>query len=202
MRESESNDCCGCDSANCHSGNDDSTAEAEPPRCRRRIDRAPPACDFESRIVREDRLLQLLQRRARLKSNSGEVRACVAICLHRVCLSSRLVQREHQLTTKPLAQWMLRYSCLNARHQRAAVPERQLGVKVVLDCSEPFLFKSCHLDLRERLELDVGEGTSSPQAERLVEQRRCSFGSSFASERRPSSTSRSKRSRSSSSNRP
>ena len=89
-------------------------------------------------VLREDRLLQALQRRARLEAESSTSdSARVSVALERLGLSARAVEREHQLATQPLPVGILGDQCLELPDQIGVASEREIGLDPLLHRCQP-----------------------------------------------------------------
>ena len=140
---------------------------ARPPRRRFAVEKG-----VEGRILYEDGSLELLQRNARLEAQL-DVQVLARLPVHRQSfgLPAAAVEREHQLRAQAFTQRLLRDRCLELAHQRRVPAERQLGVDALFHGGEAKLLEPLHLDARERLELEIGEGPAAPQRLRLAKQR-------------------------------
>jgi hypothetical protein len=76
---------------------------------------------------------------------------------------------EHQLSPKPLAQWMPRDHAFEVRHERGVSAELKLGFEALLERGEPGFFEPSDLRLREGGTGEIGQDRTAPQGERLVE---------------------------------
>ena len=151
----------------------------------------------QSRVLAKDRLLELVQRRARLDAELvDEQPARLAIDLERLGLSTGAVERSHERRAQPLAQRMLADEHLELGDELGVAAEREVGFDAPLERAQAELFEAADLGLRERLVGEVGERRPAPEAERVAEPLRRELGRAPAA---PPRTSRSKRSRSSSS---
>ena len=90
------------------------------------------------RLLAKDRRLEALKQRARLDAELGdERRARLAVCLERLGLAPRPVEREHQLATQPLTHGMLRDGPLEVGNELGMTPDCQLRLGVLLDQGQP-----------------------------------------------------------------
>ena len=140
---------------------------ARPPRRRFAVEKG-----VERRILYEDGSLELLQRNAGLEAQL-DVQVLARLPVHRQSfgLPAAAVEREHQLRAQAFTQRLLRDRCLELAHQRRVPAERELGVDALFHGGEAKLLEPLHLDARERLELEIGEGPAAPQRLRLAKQR-------------------------------
>ena len=144
----------------------------------------------------QDRLLELVQRRARLDPELvDEQPPRLAIDLERLDLPAGAVERAHEHRAQPLAQGVRADECLELSDELGVAAECEVGLDPQLERPQAELFESRDLDLRERLVDEVGERRPAPEGESLAQSCRRELGRG----RRASSTSASKRSRSSSS---
>ena len=123
------------------------------------------AGDVQRGVLDEDRPLELLQLDARLEPELVvQERPRLPVDLEPLGLPAAPVEREHQLRAEALAVRMLGGERLELRDERELAAERELGVDPLLDRRQTQLLEALHLDARERLELEVGERPSLPQA--------------------------------------
>ena len=123
----------------------------------------------QRRILYQDGSLQLLQCNAGLEAQL-DVQVLTRLPVHRETLGlpATAVQREHQLRAQAFTQRLLRNRCLELAHQSRVPAERELGVDALLHGGEAKFLQALHLDPRERLELEIGEGPAAPQRLRLA----------------------------------
>ena len=139
---------------------------------RRRCREAPPRAylgrvDVEGGILPEDRPLELSQLRARLQPELlDEPRARVSVDGKRIRLAARPVERERELSRKPLAKRMLRNGGLELPDHRRMATERELGVEAIFERREPELGQAGGLG---RGEPQVRERFAPPQRQRLLQ---------------------------------
>jgi hypothetical protein len=142
------------------------------PPDQRRLGRRQPARrdrrEVEARVLAEDRLLELLQRRPRLQPQRVTGLAHALERLQRGGLAAASVLREHQLPAEPLAAGVLRRERLQLGRELAVAAERQVRLHPVLQRGQPELLEPRHLGLRERLIAHVLVRRPAPQSQRLV----------------------------------
>lgn len=152
---------------------------------------------LERGIVGEDRAFELLELRAWLQPEFfNEGRARIAVDVQRVRLTSRSVQREHQLATKALPQGLTRGERLQLRHELRRLPGTKVGLDPVLDRRDTQLLEPRRLSLRERLVDEVRQGAPRHSASASRSSLRAVARSPELSACLPSAASRSKRRRS------
>ena len=155
------------------------------------------ARSLELGVVGQDRALELLELWARLEPEFfDEGRARIAVDVQSVRLTSRAVQREHQLTAQALAQRLTRGECLQLRHELCRLPCPQVGLDPILDRRNTQLLQPRHLRLRERLVHEVRQGGPRHSASASRSSLRAVARSPELSACLPSAASRSKRRRS------
>jgi hypothetical protein len=121
----------------------------------------------------KDRLLELLQRWSRLDPQLLDQRcARIPVCLERVHLPSRPVERKHQMATQPLTEGMRPDQLLNLRDELAMSPERKVGLDALLERGQPQLLQRGDRSLGEWLVREICEGRPSPQAQGVGQHRR------------------------------
>ena len=76
------------------------------------------------------------------------------------------------MTTKTLAQRMLRDELLELRGKLGVATESEVGVDPLLERGQPQLVEAVDRGLREALVAEVGEGRTAPERERFPENRR------------------------------
>ena len=137
---------------------------------RRDEDRPLEATEVEFGTLLQDRPLEFLQRRARLEAelfDEGAPR--VLVCIERIGLAARAVEREDQLPAEAFAERAPRRPVSPARHSLRVTAEREVGVDAPLEGSEPQLLDPPDRRLRERLVGEVGERRPSPERERFAQ---------------------------------
>jgi len=105
-----------------------------------------------------------------MPSSSTRVRARVLVCLERLGLPARAVQREHQLRTEPLAQGRLGEQSLELGDDVLVAPECEFRVDLELEGAEPQLFDARRLGAREVVVAEVLERGTAEEPERLGQQ--------------------------------
>ena len=141
-----------------------------PPSRRSRATRPPP---LQLGVVIEDRLLEAPELRPRLESELLVERP-PGIGVHRECLGlpPGAVEGEHQLSTEALAQRVAPHERPQLPHQLGVAAERDVGVDSQLDRLDPLLVEPGDGLRGERLPVQVGEGTATPEGERLAQRAR------------------------------
>jgi hypothetical protein len=103
-------------------------------RRRHRQVSGPPVAPTQGVVLREDRALQIAQRRPRLEPELVDEHAAgFAKRLERLGLTPRAVQREHELRPQPLAERMLRDERLELAHELVVPSELQLELDARLE---------------------------------------------------------------------
>ena len=157
-----------------------------------------PPREVERGVVEQDRLLELLQRLARVEAELvDQRRARVLVGGERVGLPARAVQRQDQQLAQALAQRMLAHQRLQLGHDLGVTAERQVGLEPQLERDQPQLLQPRDLVARERLVLEIRQRRPPPERQRLTQRRAASSAAPAASSVRPRSSRLSKRSRSS-----
>ena len=148
------------------------------------------------RILAKDRLLELVQGRARLDAELvDEQPPCLAIDLECLGLATRAVERLHERRPQPLAEGMLTDERLDLTDELCEATEREVGFDPPLERHQAELFQAESLRLRN----DSCASSASGGPRQRSRASRSSRAASSGSACRASSTSSSKRSRSSSS---
>ena len=132
--------------------------------------------ELERRVLGQDLLLELPERRARLEPELVERRPRVAVGLERLRLPARAVEREHELAPEPLAVRMLGDQRLELADQARVAAEREVGLDPLLERRQPELLEPAGLDPRERLLAELGQRRPAPEGERLAQQARRAAG--------------------------
>ena len=118
---------------------------------------------LQRRVLPQDRLLQLAQRRARLDPQLFYQRPPRRLVDgERVGLPAATVQREHQLGAHALAQRVLGGERLQLGDQIGVATERQIGLDPLLQHREAKLLQPRDRRLRERLVAEVGKRRPAP----------------------------------------
>jgi hypothetical protein len=121
----------------------------------------------------EHRFLKVLKRRARLDPELvDEQTPCIPIHAERFRLSAGAIERQHELSARPFAQWMLADEYLELPDELDVASEIEVCLDAPLDRSQAQLFEAKDLGLREWLVREVGESRPAPDAERIAEQSR------------------------------
>ena len=124
----------------------------------------------KSRIVAEDRRVQLCQPGARLDAELVyEHRAGGAVCLERLGLSFRTVERRHQQPARPLAERMVRHEPLERRDHIHVTSQCKLRLHPPLERQDAQLLEARDHRTQRRLVREVGERGPAPEPERLGE---------------------------------
>ena len=123
--------------------------------------------ELERRVVAEDRLLELLQRLARVEAELVDERgARVLVGGERVGLAAGAVEREHQQAAQALAQRVLAHERLELGHGLGVAAEREVGLEPLLERDEAQLLEPADLVAGERLVAEVRERRPAPEPER------------------------------------
>ena len=121
--------------------------------------------------MREDRALKLGQRPRRLDPELGDERlARRPIHLERLDLPPRAIERDHQQPAKALAQGVVPHEHFELGERGAVPAECELGLEALLERREPQLLQPSDRRLRERLVCDVGERSTAPESESVLQQ--------------------------------
>ena len=133
---------------------------------RRPRTRRPPHRRAKLRILPQDRLLELLQRSPRLKPELGDERfPRVAVHGQRLGLTTRSIQRKHQLRAQPLTQREPVDQRVQLADKCCVLPQRKVGIDPILKRSQPLLLEPRDLALRERLIGEVRQRRPAPQSQ-------------------------------------
>jgi hypothetical protein len=125
---------------------------------------------LETRVLGQDRALELFERRTRLDPELIDQHpAGLLIALERVGLATAAVQREHQLGLQALAQRMLAHEPLQLARQPGVLPQRELRVDPILERGQALLPQPADLRPGEGLIRQIGERGSAPQPECSIE---------------------------------
>ena len=138
-------------------------------------DRAPPpwlpARLGERRILAQDRLLELLQRRAWLDPQLVHQQPPpLAVPVERLRLPPRAIEGEHQLGARALPQRLLRDEPLELGDDACVLAQLQLGVDALLERMQTQLGQPARGRLCERLLVKLGERRAAPELERLAQE--------------------------------
>ena len=121
---------------------------------------------LESGVVGEDRLLELLQLRPRLETESiDELAAGVGVHVEGVRLATRSVERGHQLRAKSLAERSGAHQLPQLTDQLAVAAGGEVGVEASLEHLEPRLLQARQLPREEALARQIGERLAAPELE-------------------------------------
>ena len=105
----------------------------------------------QGRVMAKDRLLELVQGRARLDAELlDEQPPRLAIDLERLGLATRAVERLHERRSQPLAERMLADERLDLTDELCEATEREVGFDPPLERRQAELFEAKNLRLRER----------------------------------------------------
>ncbi len=133
----------------------------QPPLCRR-----PGLRSVQRRVVSEDRPFELPERIARLDPELVDQRPSRPLVDgERVRLPSRAIEREHQLSAKPLPKRVLGDQALELGDELAMAAEPEIGVDPILECRDSKLLEPDDLRVSERLPGEVGERRPTPERE-------------------------------------
>ena len=122
-------------------------------------------------IVIEDLMLESLQSLARLEAELlSERTATLLVGAQRFGLSSRPVEREHELSAQPLSKRLLGDELLELDDELVVAPEREIGFDPLFQRCEPKLVETGDLGLREVRVPELDEGRPTPERKRIAEQ--------------------------------
>jgi hypothetical protein len=122
---------------------------------------------LERGVLPEDGALELLQRRRRLDTELVDQHlARLAVEREGLRLPRRPVEGQHQLGPQALAQRVLRHQQLELRHQLEVASERQVGLDPGLERRQAKLLEPRDVELRERVERELGQRRAAPQRQR------------------------------------
>ena len=118
----------------------------------------------------QDRVLELAQRPSRLKPELLDERAPrLLVSLERLGLTTRAVQRQHQVAPKTLPDRVLEDECLQLADDARVSPQLEVGLDSFLECRQTKLLEAGDLRLGERLVRQIGKRGAAPQRKRLAE---------------------------------
>ena len=119
-----------------------------------------------SRVLSQDRALELLQTPARLEAELlCEHPARLLIRLERLRLAARAIEGEHELSAQTLPQRMLADKGLELGDELGVAAEGEVGLDPLLEGSQVQLLEASDLALREGLGREVRKGRSAPECE-------------------------------------
>ena len=122
----------------------------------------------ESRILGEDRLLELAQLLTRLDAQLlVEQPAALPVRVERVGLPSRAVQGEHELPPQPLTQRVFLNESLELGNEPRVAAEIEVGSDPLFDCRKPLFFQASAFGARDE-SVEVGECRATPEGESLA----------------------------------
>jgi hypothetical protein len=135
-------------------------------------DRAGPAGGrIEVRVLPQDGLLEVLKLAGRLQAELlGERASRVPVARKRVGLTTRAVQREHELRAQALAGGVLPGERLELRDQSGVAAKRQVGLDALLERCLPKLVEARDRALRELLVGEVAQSGTAPQVECVAQE--------------------------------
>jgi len=117
--------------------------------------------------VHEDPALELLQRRAGVKSELvRESTLCSPVNIEGTRLLPGSVEREHQLPEQPFTEWVLCDQTLELGDEIACAAAGEVGIDALLDRGETILLERHGHPVGGGLIDEIRERTSSPQRER------------------------------------
>ena len=126
--------------------------------------------DVERRVLPKDRLLQLLQGRARVDSELVDERAArVLVGLESFRLAARAVQGRDETYPQALAERVLCNERLELADQLVVAGQREVGVDPQLDRGHPDFLEPGNGGLGEALVDEVRERRTSPQRQRVAQ---------------------------------
>ena len=124
----------------------------------------------ERGVLEQDRLLELLQRLARIEAELVAQRG--ARVLHdreRVGLAARAVERAHQQPAQALAQRVIADERFQLRHRLGVAADGEVGLEPVLERDQAQPLQPPDLVRREGLVAEVGERLAAPERERVAQ---------------------------------
>ena len=142
---------------------------------RQRRHRARPRS--QRRILLQDLALQLLELRSGFDSKLGREQApCLAKDRQGICLTSRVVERQHLCAPQTLPVRTFADQRLELGQHLLRPPEHQPRIDSVSRRRGPSFLEQPDRGLRERRETKVCQGRAAPERQRLRERRLCSNG--------------------------
>ena len=142
-----------------------------------RTRRGDGLCEVERRVLLEDLLLELLQRRAGLESQPlDESLTRRLVRSERFGLPTRAVEGKHELSAKPLPQRVLSNEHLELCDELRMAPECEVRLDPTIECDEPELLETPDRRLSERFVRQLGERWASPDRKSLAKPRLCNRG--------------------------
>ena len=126
---------------------------------------------IEAAVLAENPLMQLSQPAARLDAELlGERGARGPVDLERLALTPAAIEREHELTSEPLAEGVRDHEGFELPDDLRVMAAGEIGADALLERENAQLLQSLDLRLRESLVGQVGERRAAPQCERLAQQ--------------------------------
>ena len=129
-----------------------------------------------------------MERSARVEAElGGENPAPLRERLERLGLAAAPVERDHQLSSEPLAERLTTDALLELADELGVPPEGQVGLDPILERGGALLLEPSDMRLRERLVGQIGERRAAPEAEgvtQAVRRLRCVTARQRASRRR------------------
>ena len=126
--------------------------------------------ECERRILAQDRLLERAQVAAGLDADLVDQPATSGtVTLERFGLPAVTVQRQHQLTSRALIEWLRRQRALEIRDELVMTPECERDIDALGHDRPALIVKRIGGGARVAFQRDVAQRVASPEAERLVE---------------------------------
>ena len=153
--------------------------------------------EVERPVLLQHPPLELLEPRRRIDPELVVERSAESLeRVQRFGVPAAAVERQHQLATRPLAERMAAYECLELGDELRLAPEGKLGVDALLEAGELLFDEPCLLQPGEGL-CELRERHAAPQVERTRSSRAASSKRPSASASRPRACSSSNTCRSS-----
>ena len=135
------------------------------------------AVEIQRRGLLEDRLLQLLERRARLEAQlARQELARARVDVQRVALALAAIQREHELPDERFAPRVGGHELPQLADELGVAVAQQVRRDARLERSQPLLLEPRDLGRRERLEGEIRERRAAREPQRFAQQRRRVLG--------------------------
>ena len=125
----------------------------------------------QRRVVRQDLLFEPSQLGSGLDPELVEPRAGLALCIQRIGLPARAIQRLDERARESLPERMGRHEALERGNELGVAAEQVLELETALDRCESLLLQAGCLDRRKGRVTEIGERVAAPEVERLAERR-------------------------------
>ena len=123
---------------------------------------------YERALLSQDRSVERLELRSRIDPELVDKRAPrVVVGIERLSLPTGSVEREHELATQSLTQWVATDEGLHLGYQIGVGLDLEVGRDPVLEHAETEILQAADLGLCEILEFRVGKRRTAPKRERL-----------------------------------